>query len=201
VSFCDEFAVSPSVGGFGWVEDTGFLRRCGHALADDGRVFLVDPFEHDGLDERVRAAGEPAGVIQLLDRHGRDCAQIARRLGVPLHRLEDHPPFETIPLATPPRWDEIALWWPGPRALVVAEVLGTARFYRAPGERIAVNPVLRLAPPRRLGRLEPERILVGHGEGIHEDATAALREAIATSRRRIPAYLAGGLRAHVLRRR
>ncbi|HET7045877.1 MAG TPA: hypothetical protein VFI37_13595 [Gaiellaceae bacterium] len=201
MSFCDEFALSSSVGGFGWIEETGFMRRCGHALIEGGRVWLVDPFEHDGLDGRVRAAGDPAGVIQLLDRHGRDCAAIAQRLGVPLHRLEVPAPFEAIRLATPPRWEEVALWWPEPRVLVVAEALGTARFYRAPGERLAVNPVLRLAPPRRLGRLVPERILCGHGEGVHEEAAGALREALATARRRLPAYVWGGLRAHGLKRR
>ena len=196
MSFCDEFD-----GGLGWIEDAGFVRRCGHALVADGRVHLVDPFEHDGLDERVRAAGEPAGVIQLLDRHARDGEAIAARLGVPLHRLEAPPPFVAIELATPPGWREIALWWPEERVLVAADALGTARYFRAPGEAIGVHPLLRLFPPRRLAGLEPRRILVGHGEGIHDDAAAALREALGSARRRLPAYAWAGFRAHVLRRR
>jgi hypothetical protein len=33
---------------------------------------------------RVRELGHPAGVVQLLDRHARDCRSVAERLGVPL---------------------------------------------------------------------------------------------------------------------
>jgi glyoxylase-like metal-dependent hydrolase (beta-lactamase superfamily II) len=195
MELCDEFD-----GGFGWIEE-GFMRRCAHALVAEGRVWLVDPFDVDGLEEQVLATGEPGGVIQLLDRHARDCEAIARQLGVPLHRLEAPEPFEAIPLATVPRWHEIALWWPGRRVLVAADALGTARYFRAGDERLGVHPLLRAIPPRRLGRLRPERVLVGHGEGVHEDAAAALDEALATARRRIPAYLWGGFRAHVLGRR
>jgi len=140
-------------------------------------------------------------VIQLLDRHARDGEAIARRLGVPLHRREAPAPFVAIHLATPPGLREAALWWPEERVLVLADALGTARYFRAPGERLAVHPLLRPFPPRRLARLEPERILVGHGEGIHDDAAAALREALATARRRLPAWAWSGVRAHLLRRR
>ena len=31
-----------------------------------------------GVDERIRSLGEPAGVIQLLDRHTRDCGDVLR---------------------------------------------------------------------------------------------------------------------------
>jgi hypothetical protein len=190
VRVCDELGD----GSFGWIEG-GIMQRCAHALVVDGRVFLVDAFDADGLEERVRAAGEPAGVIQLLDRHARDCAALARRLDVPLHRLAAPAPFETLPLGTPPRWREVALWWPGRRVLVCADALGTpAGTFRAPGDRLGVHPLLRLFPPRRLGRYEPEHVLVGHGEGVHEDAAAALREALATSRRRLPAALAAAAR-------
>ena len=60
IRFCDEFA-----GGFDWIADER-LQRCSHALVDEGRVWLIDPVDADGVEERVRAAGEPAGVIQLL---------------------------------------------------------------------------------------------------------------------------------------
>ena len=55
--------------------------------------------------------------------------------------------------------------------------LGRAQYYRAPRERLGVSPQLRITPPRRLLAVEPDHVLVGHGEGIHEDAAAALREA------------------------
>jgi hypothetical protein len=48
----------------------------------------------------------------------------------------------------------------------------------------------------------PAHILVGHGEGVHENAPAALRAAVEDARRTIPAWLWAGLRAHgPLRRR
>jgi hypothetical protein len=182
---CDELGD----GSFGWIEDSS-MERCAHALVVDGRVFVIDPFEAEGVEERIRAAGEPAGVIQLLDRHRRDCAAFAQRLGVPLHVLDAPAPFETIPIATPPGWKEVALWWPGPRVLVCADAVGTGARFRTRGERLGVHMVLRLLPPRRLARFEPEHVLVGHGEGILENATAALREALATSRLRLPSVLA-----------
>jgi len=190
VRVCDELGD----GSFGWIEGRS-MERCAHALVAGGRVFLVDPFEDDGVEERVRAAGEPAGVIQLLDRHRRDCAAFARRLDVPLHVLDAPAPFEAIPLATPPRWREVALWWPERRVLVCADALGTGAAFRAPGERLGIHPLLRLIPPRRLARLAPEHVLVGHGEGVHDDATAALRETLAASRRRLPAALVETARA------
>ena len=61
------------------------MGRTSHALAVDGRVWLTDPIDADGVEERIRSLGEPAGVIQLLDRHKRDGAALAARLGVPLH--------------------------------------------------------------------------------------------------------------------
>jgi hypothetical protein len=187
---CDELGD----GSFGWIE-AGGMRRCAHALVAEGRVFLVDPFDDEGVEERVRAAGEPAGVIQLLDRHGRDCAAFARRLGVPLHSLEAPAPFAPILLGTPPGWKEIALWWPERQVLVCGDALGTQPYFRTEEERLGVHPLLRLIPPRRLARLAPQHVLVGHGEGVHEDATAALREALTTSRRRLPAALEGAIRA------
>jgi hypothetical protein len=123
-------------------------------------------------------------VIQLLDRHGRDCAELARRLDVPHHVLAiGEAPFEAVPLVTKKRWREIALWWPELRVLVCADALGTARYFRAPGERLAVHPFLRLAPPRRLRGLDPERVLVGHGRGADG---AAFRGALRNARLRAP---------------
>jgi hypothetical protein len=79
--------------------------------------------------------------------------------------------------------------------LVCGDALGTQPYFRTEEERLGVHPLLRLIPPRRLARLAPQHVLVGHGEGVHEDATAALREALTTSRRRLPAALEGAIRA------
>ncbi len=185
-------------GGFGWVEDER-LSRTAHALAVDGRVWLIDPIDADGIEERVRELGEPAGVIQLLDRHGRDCAALAWRLGVPLHvvpRSLPETPFAFLPVASWRLWQEVALWWPERRILVCADALGTIPFYRAGAEPIGVHPFLRLRPPRSLRGLEPEHVLVGHGAGRHgADTAAETDDALAHARRRIPRWLVGLRRA------
>jgi hypothetical protein len=137
----------------------------------------------------VRALGEPAGVLQLLNRHNRACAAFAERLGVPHHRVpfEAVGPFETVAIMRRKRWQEVALWWPERRVLVAADALGTVPHYFAlGGEPLGVHPVLRLTPPRQLARFDPEHVLCGHGAGVHERATEALREALASSRRRLP---------------
>ena len=152
-------------------------------------MWLVDPSEGEGIEDRVRTLGEPAGVLQLLDRHNRACAAFARRLEVPLHRVpfEAVGPFEVVPVLRRRRWQEVALWWPERRVLVCADALGTVPHYFAlGGERLGVHPLLRLTPPHALARFEPEHVLCGHGEGVHERATEALRDALANSRRRLP---------------
>ena len=189
--FCDEFGA-----GFGWIVDE-FMERCSHALVDDGRVWVIDPVEGDGVEERIRAAGTPAGVIQLLDRHNRDCAALAAQLGV-RHHVVPHGslgPFAFVGVRDSRSWKEVALWWPGRRVLVCGDALGTAPYYRSGAERLAVHPLLRLRPPRQLGALQPDVILCGHGEGLLEDADAALQEALSTSLRRVPGQVASAVRA------
>jgi hypothetical protein len=183
----------------GWVAHGGTVERTSHALADDGRVWLVDPVETGGSAERIERLGTPAGVIQLVDRHERDCGELARRYGVPLHVT----PFGGIPDSTfevkrvvrLPFWREAALWWPDRRTLVVGDALGTLRYFRAPGEELGVHPLLRLTPPRSLRGLPVEHVLCGHGGGVHgPDAAAALEDALTTARRRLPSLLPGLLR-------
>ncbi|HVD42844.1 MAG TPA: hypothetical protein VNB58_04005 [Gaiellaceae bacterium] len=190
--FCDEFD-----GGFGWIADE-FMERCSHALVEDGRVWVIDAVDGDGVEERIRAAGTPAGVVQLLDRHNRDCAALAARLGVRHHVVPNGSlgPFACIAVKKSHSWNEIALWWPDRRVLVCADALGSAQYFRAGDERLAVHPLLRVRPPRpQLGALQPQIILCGHGEGVLEDAGVALREALSTSRRRIPGQAASAFRA------
>ncbi len=172
----------------GWQQEE-LYRRTSHALAVDGRVWVVDPVDEPALDERIRALGEPAGVLQLFDRHGRGCTSVAARLGVPAMRAWerlDGAPFEVLVVGARRWWQEVALWEPRSRTLVCADALGTADLFRAKGETLAVHPLLRLVPPRVLGSVEPVRILVGHGPGVHDDATAALRHALANARRGLP---------------
>lgn len=110
------------------------LRRASHALVHAGRVWLVDPVDAPEARDAVAALGEPAAVLQLLDRHNRDCAAMAARLGVPHARLPAlvaGSPFEAVTPLSLPRWRERALWWPEHEALVVAEAVGTSPLYTA----------------------------------------------------------------------
>ena len=184
IRFCDEFD-----GGFGWVVDE-FMERCSHALVVDGRVWVTDPVDGEGVEERIRSVGEPAGVIQLLDRHNRDSRFLAARLGVPHYEvpieLIPGAPFDFLVVRKGWTWKEVALWWPEPRVLVCADALGTARYFVAPGERLGVHPLLRLVPPRRrLGNVDPEIVLCGHGEGVLSGAGPEFRNAFTTARRRL----------------
>jgi hypothetical protein len=186
--FCDESAL-----GFSWVAEEP-MTRTSHALAADGRVWLVDPVDWPEAIERARSLGEPAAVLRLLDRHNRDCAAVAARLGVP-HLVAPaavpDSPFEVVELKRWKRWQEVALWWPEPRVLVVAEAIGTNRFFTGGRGAVGVHLLLRLTPPKMLARFEPEHLLVGHGEGIHGlDAATALGEALRRSRRDLPRLLA-----------
>ena len=185
VRFVDEMEC-----GFGWIAaEPPILERASHVLVDEGKVWLVDPIDGDDVEERIRAAGRPVGILQLVDRHERDSAAFAERFGVPVHQTPFSgvagAPFQVIPLVRRRFWSEVALWFAAERILVCGDALGTAAYYRAGDERLAVNPALRVLPPRQLGDLEPRHVLVGHGEGIHgDDAAAYVREAVATARRR-----------------
>ena len=201
IELCDDRGAA----GFSWIVDEP-ATRTSHALADGGRVWLVDPLRDDVALERACALGRPAAVVQLLDRHNRDCAAVAAELGVPHLVVPDEvpaSPFEAIALTRRRTWRETALWWPATRTLVVAEAIGTNRFFAAGGAAAGVHLLLRLTPPRaELGRLAPEHLLVGHGRGVHGPAAeAALRQALDHARtglprllRRIPGYAADAIR-------
>ena len=164
VAVWDEHAV-----GFTWVLDEAFA-RASHALVDDGHVWLVDPVDVPEAVERAAGLGTPAGVLQLLDRHRRDCAAIAARLGVPHLRLPDAVPATAMEVIRPvdvPGWREVALWWPRHDALVVAEVVGANAFYTGGAGRVGMHPLLRAWAPGGLRGLRPRHLLMGHGPAVH----------------------------------
>jgi hypothetical protein len=169
------------------------MARAGHALADGDRVWLVDPIDDPAAMDAVAGLGTPAGVLQLLDRHRRDCRAIAERLGVPRLAVPDAipgSPFEVVKVLDVRGWHEVALWWPQQRALVVAEVVGTSGMYALDGASAGIHPLLRLLPPGAPRRFTPEHLLVGHGPPVHGAAAAdALEQAYARSRRDIPRLL------------
>lgn len=206
-------------GGVGWIahpEET--LQRASHALAVDDEVWVLDPVDGPGVDDLLAEYGEVAGVVVCVDRHTRDADALARRHDAPVYvpdwmtnvagdldatverfgrELADTGIRAlTVRDSLLPPWQELGLYREADGTLVVPEAVGTADYYLAAGERLGVHPMLRAVPPTRpLGRLSPERVLVGHGEGVFEDATGTLRDALAGSRRRAP-----GLYVRTLRR-
>jgi hypothetical protein len=136
-----------------------------------------------------------AAVLQLLDRHGRDCAGMATDLGVPLvvtpRQAIDGAPFEVIVVRDGRGWHESALWWPGRDALVVAEALGTPPYFRSrPDQVIGPHPMMRVSPPRMLAGFPARHVLMGHGHPVHRDNAGALvDDAIAHARGSSPRWL------------
>lgn len=188
--FCDERANA----GFSWTVDEP-MTRTSHALSSGGRVWLVDPVDWPPAVERALELGTPVAVLQLLDRHGRDCAALAERLGVPhvvTPAMLPETPFAVVDVVRRSRWQEVALWWETTRTLIVAEAVGTNRFFTGGRGSAGVHLLLRLTPPRAaLGSFAPEHLLVGHGDGLHGPvAAAALAEALRTSRTGLPRVLA-----------
>jgi hypothetical protein len=204
-------------GGVGWIAyPDERMERASHALRAGEDVWVVDPVDAPGVDDLLSDLGTVAGVAVCLDRHRRDAAAIATRHDVPVFVPEwmdgvaaaVDAPVERFgselgdsgyrvrrvrDTAVPP-WHEAALYGPDD-TLLVPEAVGTASYFLAGEERLGVHPMLRPVPPRRaLGDLSPDRVLVGHGEGVFEDATAALRDALDGARRRLPAAYAGAFR-------
>ncbi|MFM8888902.1 MAG: hypothetical protein ACKOGM_02780 [Solirubrobacterales bacterium] len=181
--------------GITWVIDEP-MARASHALVSDSKVWIIDPVDDAGAMEAVAELGDPVAVVQLLDRHNRDSAEVADRLDVPLLRLPDSlpgTPFEVIDVVDGGLWKEKALWWQDERALVVAEAVGTNPFFRPGSAGAGIHLGLRLFPPKQaLGTYLPNHLLVGHGPPIHGPrATEALQQAMDRSRRDFPAAVVG----------
>ena len=149
------------------------MRRTSHALVVDGRVWLIDPVDEHRSSRNAcaRSASRPAccscsTATSAAARRGRTARRAAPS------RLGDARRGAVPDAAVRSRrwWKEVALWEPVSRTLVCADALGTVGYFCAPGERIGLHPLLRLFPPRALERVAPERILCGHGAGMHEDA-------------------------------
>jgi hypothetical protein len=204
-------------GGVGWLAypDEG-MQRASHAVVVDDAVWLLDPVDAPGLDDLLADFGPVAGVVVCLDRHKRDAASLARRhdvavhvpewmtgvaakLDAPVERFGDELAATGVAAirvkkTSVPPWQEVALYDDAGGTLYVPEAVGTARYFRASGERLGVHPMLRLFPPTRpFSGVSPERVLVGHGEGVMTDGAAALREALDGARRGMPSAYARAL--------
>lgn len=169
------------------------MLRSSHALAAGGLVWLIDPVADDAALEAAAGLGEIAAVVQLLDRHPRDCAELAERYGVPHLRLSDEvegAPFALFEVVSKPKWRELGLWWEAESLLLVPESVGTGPYFAVGDLPVGVHPMLRMVPPAKaLRRYQPERLLCGHGPSLHAGAAAAIDEAVDRSRSDTPKLL------------
>ena len=194
-------------GGVGWIaQPDETMRRASHALSTPGGVWLVDPVDCTGLEEFLESYGEVAGVVVLLDRHRRDAATLAHRhdvsvwiptcidgvaaeIGAPVERFRREladSGYVVRELIDRPGWQETFLYHADRNVLVVPEALGTASYFTTGDRPVGVHPVLRLRPPQAVRRVRPDRLLVGHGAGVHENAAAHIDDAVEGARRRTP---------------
>lgn len=193
--------VTEWAGGISWIaypDERG--RRASHALQTAAGIWLVDPVDAEGLDERLAELGEIEGVVVLQDRHTRDATAIARRHDVAVHvpewmslvheKLE--PAAESLRSELPGTgytvhrlidtedWEEAILRNETTNTMIVPEALGTLSLFEGTDDgALGLHPELD-EPPRRLSDWKPERILVGHGKSIHSEASATLRAVVDT---------------------
>lgn len=197
--------------GFGWLahpEEEG--KRASHAVTGEDGIWVIDPVDAPGLDGHLAELGEVTGVAVLCSYHTRDAERIATRHDVPVYiprwmdrvaNRVDAPisrydtafgnsEFEIYRFEPLSLWQEAIVYYEADGTLIVPDLIGSGPGYTVGNERIGFVLSNRLLPPRdRLGDLDPERILLGHGEGVLEDAGAALDTALSGARKRFPRAL------------
>lgn len=194
-------------GSFAWLADAGdLMSRSSCALVVRGGCLVVDPVDVPGLDEALSAIGPVRGVVTLLDRHQRDAAAVAARLGVErvmpvalggsgLH-VEG---IEERTVIDRRWWRESLLWLPGRRLLVCVETLATADAFLARSrDPLGMHPLARIVVPRRVfDGIDPLVIAVGHGPPLRDGASQALRRTLRTAHLALPRHCARLLPAAV----
>lgn len=198
-------------------------RRTSHAVRAPDGIWLFDPLDAPGLDDVLASVAPDesptervAGIVVCGNYHRRDAGVLAERYGVPVSvpgwmdgvatELEDDVPVHRIRGTVGdsgfrirrcepfPGWREAFLYRPDDSTLYVPDSLGTTPLHTTASERLGVTLIRRPQPPRaQLADLSPERILVGHGTGVHEGAATALADALDGARQRLPRALVGSL--------
>jgi len=195
--------------GVGWIahpEERG--KRASHAIRTAEGVWLFDPLDAPGVDDLLETDGEVAGVLVCSDYHARDAAVFARRHGVPvtvpswlthvegridapIQRVRGEVAGFELRAVRPLRlWREVLVYRPTDGTLYVPDYLSSHDAFTVGDERIGLPTLSRLRPAKApFGDVRPERILLGHGEGVFEDAPDALEAALDRGRQRFPRAL------------
>lgn len=184
--------------GFSWIAyPEERAQRASHALSTDAGVWIIDPVDAEGLDDRVASFGEVAGVLVIQDRHTRDAVTVANRHDVRVYvpnwmnlvrdKLEaraesvdqvlPRTDYSVHRLIDTDEWEEAVLVNESKNTMVVPEAVGTLPSFGSDDNELGVHPALD-EPPHRLLDWNPDRILVGHGKSIHVDANERLEAAI-----------------------
>ena len=212
--------------GFGWIahpdEDT---RRVSHAMRGRDGVYLFDPLDGPGLRSHLSELGTVFGVVVQSKFHARDANVFAERYDVPVYlptwmdrvadqveaRVERYPspPEEWVELGSSgidartidseTAWTEVVVYDRTDDTLRTADLFATVPEFRIGNERLGVYILHRLSPPTAaFTGVDPERILVGHGEGVFDDASETLNETLSDARRHLPRALLTQLPAQTI---
>lgn len=185
-------------------------KRASHAIQGEDGVWILDPLNATNLEQLVDPLGEVVGVAVLSCWHARDAGIVANKYDVAVHipewmdRIEERVDapveaytlspgdsgFEMLPCRPLPRWQEMFLYDSPSKTLVIPDSMGTIEPFRIGDERLGLELFRRLQPPEQLEGLEPERVLVGHGEPVTADAADALEVALTDARRQFPKAVA-----------
>ena len=192
--------------GFAWMpRPRSLMEQSSTALAEGGRIWLVDPVRDAGLEEALQGLGKVVAVVMTIGWHDRDVGWFATLYGVPVYahrslyvlphvktaveRVDEavpESPLRIIPCGGRGvfgAWRETAIWWPEQRTLVTGDSLGTASYFIQPGQEIAVHPLRRLSPPFELRDLPAERLFPGHGRSVHQEVAPQIARAVDRARR------------------
>lgn len=185
--------------GFTWMaHPDADLRRSSQAIEVDKNVWLVDPLDAVGLDDKLADLGGVVGVVVLGSHHERHADRLARRHGVAVHVPEwfrasgrnfeapvkdisnglNDTGFELLFLRDNAFRQEGALYHPARKTLIVSDTLMTALFSSKPG-RPELFPPARIRPSYdALRGLEVDRLLLSHGEPVFEDVEVKIERAL-----------------------
>ena len=192
--------------GIGWIAHPGESgQRASHAIRGADGVWLFDPLDAPGVADLIAELGAVAGVAVLSNWHTRDAEVFADRYDVPvflpawMDRVPNRvdAPIErydreladsgfVVDRVDPlPGWHEGVAYRASDGTLYTPDLLSTR--WTVGTERISLTLPCRLFPPRELlGDCDPDRILVGHGDGISEGAAMALADTLDGARQRLP---------------
>ena len=180
--------------GFGWI---GEERAAPHVACARGRRtrLAVRPSRATGVDERVRALGEPAGSSSCSTATAATAPRWPQRLGVPHHVVPGELPG--TPFGSGPCCGSAGggRWRSGGRNAASSSSRTRSARSRSSAPAPSRRACTRSSGCGRRARCAasaPDHLLVGHGEGIHGHAAGrAVDAALRTVPPAAPRWLAG----------